>query len=501
MRQNLKILLRETLKDMGVKGVESDVEISDKPVYGEYTTNVAMRLASQLKKAPMDIGLEVVDKIKIKSAKFKVKAQEHITDRSGQTESGDKTIYTILNMNSSGVRGKLFRVEKKPGTHFVSLWNHKEIKTIDEGSNSYMSVDAPGWDPSFSGTRKEGSVDCIAQLPDLLNVKLNYDSITLSRPGKGQVILWKGDPSFTTQKFQLNFNSDTTIRVSNIIGYYEGKVVIQYLENNRLKDESIVDLKGGKPWLVSRVTKTKPATSLPSDMVLVPKSKITFSVTTDEDFIVYPGINVPVTAEVDSFLIDKYPVTNDHFYQFLGNSGYRPADTTNFLRHWQNGIYRQGQDKYPVVYVSYEDINAYLKWAGKRLPTQAEWQLAAQGTDGRKWPWGDEFHGTWCNNAFGRLTPVDAFPKGSSPYNVMDLVGNIWQVTNDMYFNGTNYFVIIRGGSYYKPESSWWYIRGGPQQLDRTQILLMMSQGFDRSATVGFRGVKDIENVNYRDKK
>ena len=92
---------------------------------------------------------------------------------------------------------------------------------------------------------------------------------------------------------------------------------------------------------------------------------------------------------------------------FMINSGYRPADTTRFLKHWQSGMYRQGQDKYPVVYVSYEDILAYTKWAEKRLPTQTEWQLAAQGPTKRMWPWGDEFHGTFCNNSFDRPTPVD----------------------------------------------------------------------------------------------
>jgi formylglycine-generating enzyme required for sulfatase activity len=164
-------------------------------------------------------------------------------------------------------------------------------------------------------------------------------------------------------------------------------------------------------------------------------------------------------------------------------------------------MYKQGQAKYPVVYVSYEDVKAYAKWAEKRLPTEAEWQLAAQGTDNRKWPWGEEFHGAYCNNSFNRPTPVDAFPKGQSPYGAIDLVGNVWQMTNDLYFNGTNYFLIIRGGSYYKPENSLWYLQGGPQPLDRTQILLMVSPGFDRSPTVGFRCVKDIESKEFMVKK
>jgi formylglycine-generating enzyme required for sulfatase activity len=207
------------------------------------------------------------------------------------------------------------------------------------------------------------------------------------------------------------------------------------------------------------------------------------------------------TFQIDSFLIDKYPVTNGQYYEFLLKSGYRPVDTARYLRHWQSGIYRQGQDRYPVVYVGYEDIMAYVKWAGKRLPTQAEWQLAAQGLDNRKWPWGNEFHGTNCNNSFARSTPVDAFSKGQSPYGVFDMVGNVWQMTNDMYFNGTNYFTVIRGGSYYNPESSWWYIKGGPQPLDKTQILLMVSPGFDRSPTVGFRCVKDLDIDNFKVKR
>ena len=100
----------------------------------------------------------------------------------------------------------------------------------------------------------------------------------------------------------------------------------------------------------------------------------------------------------------------------------------------------------------------------------------------------------------GRLRSM-LFPKGQSIYGVFDMVGNVWQMTNDMYFNGSDYFTIIRGGSYYKPESSWWYIQGGPQPLDKTQMLLMVSQGYDRSSTVGFRCVKDVDVKNFNEKR
>ena len=418
-----------------------------------------------------------------------------------QWRSGNKIIYTVLNMKPEGFNGKLFKVNNYEGKHFVSLWNHENIVPINENGVSYMTVSAEGWQSSFSGTRKEASLDCIAQLPEIIRSKLMGDSLQISNPGKGAVIIWKGNPSYQTQHFELKFNSDTIVRIKNIIGNFEGKIVLQYLENNLLKDEDVVILKGGKPWLISKVVPTPAAQTIPSDMVLVPKASITYNLTTGEDFIPYPDINTNITSVVDSFLIDKFPVTNAQYYDFISKSGYRPIDTTNYLRHWPSGIYRQGQENYPVVYISYEDIKAYTKWAGKRLPTQAEWQLAAQGTDKRKWPWGEDFYGTRCNNAFDRPTPVDTFTKGQSPYGVMDMVGNVWQMTNDMYYNGANYFMIIRGGSYYRPDSSWWYIQGGPQSLDKTQIMLMVSEGYDRCATLGFRCVKDIDRKTFKAKR
>lgn len=411
-------------------------------------------------------------------------------------ESGEKVIYTVLNMRQEGLEGQLFKVDNKEGKHYVSLWNHENLTPLTENGTVYINAKASGWPASYSGTRREGSVDCIAELPDILLSEITSDSIRINSTGKGNVLIWKGNPSYQTEYKEFRIANDTVIRIKDIFGYYEGKIVLQLIENKRLRDENVLFHKGGAPWIISRVERTERSSGIPSDMVLIPGSLFTFSVTTNEDFIPYPDISGK-TVKIDSFLIDKYPVTNAQYYDFLVNTGYRPADTSNYLKHWQYGMYKQGQDKYPVVYVSYEDIMAYARWAGKRLPTQAEWQLAAQGLDNRQWPWGNDFHGTYCNNAFDRQTPVDAFPKGQSPYGVMDMVGNVWQLTNDMYFNGTNYFMIIRGGSYFKPDSSWWYIQGGPQPLDKTQIFLMVSPGFDRSATVGCRCVKDIANKDF----
>jgi len=194
---------------------------------------------------------------------------------------------------------------------------------------------------------------------------------------------------------------------------------------------------------------------------------------------------------MEKFFMDTYPVTNLQFHDFIRATRYAPKDTVNFLRHWVKGKPPGGLENHPVVWVSIEDARAYARWAGKRLPTGREWQYAAQGTDGRKYPWGNAFDSTRCNYGLGHTSPVDAYPSGRSPYGVRDMVGNVWQLTNDVYDNGSYYFLTMRGGSYYNPTSSMWYVQGGPWQVDRHQMLLMLSPGYDRNSTVGFRCVKD----------
>ncbi len=407
-------------------------------------------------------------------------------------KAGRKTIYTILSMKPEGFSDNLFSVADTTKRHFVSLWNHNNLKPVKTANGYYIKADVEGWNKAFAGTRKEGSVDCIGEFPLLIKSSLHGDSLKLSLNDTGKVVVYKGMPSYQAVFKELDAPCDTSLSIRELFGYYEGKVVVQFIQGKVLEDERVYELEGGKPWIISSVTRTKRANSAPEDMVLVPAADILLTLSSNDNFVPYPELG-PDSIRVDSFLIDRFPVTNEQYYEFVTQSGYWPSDTTRYLRNWQNGMYKQGQENYPVVYLSYEDMQAYAKWAGKRLPTQAEWQLAAQGTDSRKWPWGDEFHGTYCNNSFDRPTPVDAFMKGQSPYGVADLVGNIWQMTNDMYFDGSYNFTIIRGGSYYKPDSSWWYIQGGPQSLDKTQMLLLVSPGFDRSPTVGFRCVRDVD--------
>ena len=135
---------------------------------------------------------------------------------------------------------------------------------------------------------------------------------------------------------------------------------------------------------------------------------------------------------IKPFYIDKYPVTNAEFKKFLDDTSYHPRDDHNFLRDWKNGAYLEGWVKKLVTWVSIEDARAYAAWAGKRLPHEWDWQYAAQGTDGRIYPWGNKWDSAAIRapdkrREMGTPSNVDAYPKGVSPFGIMDLVGNLWQ--------------------------------------------------------------------------
>ncbi|HCC71694.1 MAG TPA: sulfatase-modifying factor protein, partial [Bacteroidales bacterium] len=409
-------------------------------------------------------------------------------------KDGNKNIYTILNMNHKGYDEPLLEINYEEGYHYVSLWHHKELKPVKKGNIYYVNVSTSPYYERYVGTRSEGSIDCIACFPEVLDVNIKDDTLIINSGQKGLLKIWNCKPSYGSEAVEMEIRDNIKLDITDMFPNYEGEIIIQLFNDMTLVDELITKFRGGLPWLISEVKKTESHKGkYPRDMVLIPGAEITYELSSNDDFIPYPESNNNIVHNIDSFLIDVYPVTNEQYYNFISQTRYIPADTVNYLKHWVNGIYEQGKEKYPVVYLSLEDARAYAEWVGKRLPTEAEWQLAAQGTDGRLWPWGNEFHGTKCNNAFERSTPVDAFTKGQSPYGVMDIVGNVWQLTNDIYSNGIYYFAIMRGGSYYKPTSSWWYVQGGPQPLDKTQMLLLVSPGFDRNATVGFRCVRDIK--------
>jgi len=197
-------------------------------------------------------------------------------------------------------------------------------------------------------------------------------------------------------------------------------------------------------------------------------------------------------VRLEPYAIDLTPVTNRQYAVFLRQSGYRPDDAENFLKHWDEGRVPPGLEDHPVVYVDLEDARAYARWAGKRLPTEEEWQYAAQGPEGREYPWGDAWEeGRSNDGSTGGTTSVTAFPSGRSPFGCYDMCGNVWEWTESQRGDGRTRFCILKGGSYYKAEGSHWYADGGPQTCRFAAKFLLTWPGLDRCATIGFRCVVD----------
>ena len=167
------------------------------------------------------------------------------------------------------------------------------------------------------------------------------------------------------------------------------------------------------------------------------------------------------TIHLPAYWIDKYEVTNLQYQQFIEAAGKRAPE------HFVNRIFPAGKVDHPVTFVSWHDANAYCTWAGKRLPTDQEWEKAARGTDGRMFPWGQQFDINQVNTPVrwerlkekGDTTPVGAFPGGASPYGALDMSGNVWEWTASWYIaypgnkkiseNYGEIYKTLKGGS-------WW---------------------------------------------
>jgi formylglycine-generating enzyme required for sulfatase activity len=423
--------------------------------------------------------------------------------------NSNKSIYTILNLKPEGVHGAKVSVSDGPDLHWVDLWNHAEINVQKNGSSSFVTLDVDPFPRVKRGTNDEGTVACVAAFPSLLTVTLTGDRLTLAASAGSELRVWAGAPSYARDPLIVR-GTDALISLREHFGRYEGKWVIQLFHEGELLDERVLFTEPGEPRLISAVAKTA-TQQKPSGMARIPTGRFAFRTSQGDAFIPYP--NNAADVQLAAFWMDVYPVTNQQFFEFLRATEYAPRDTANFLRHWLRGHPRKGEENFPVVYVSYEDARAYAAWAGKRLPTEVEWQYAAQSDELREWPWIQTKPVTRTKQfvtetlTTTRLQGIDAarcnlsekpvavgrFPRGKSKWGLHDLVGSVWQLTNDLYESGSYQFVIMKGGSYFNPSSSWWYVQGGPRELTYRQMLLRVSPGFERNATVGFRCVKDAD--------
>lgn len=185
-------------------------------------------------------------------------------------------------------------------------------------------------------------------------------------------------------------------------------------------------------------------------------------------------------------------VTNAEMLAFVHAANHRPDDDERFLAHLRA---RDGSlpaalpsdlGRLPVTFVSLADARAYAAWHGERLPTEAEWQWAAEGAGaGNVYPWGND-----TRVLPERLQPADD-PRGATPQGVMGLSGNAWELTESEHDDGHTRFVLLRGGVFLAPDASEWVVGRGPRPNDHHAKYILMSDGLDRSATVSFRTVVD----------
>jgi formylglycine-generating enzyme required for sulfatase activity len=194
---------------------------------------------------------------------------------------------------------------------------------------------------------------------------------------------------------------------------------------------------------------------------------------------------------LDAFYIDPYDVTNIEYKEFVDATG------SSIPSHWRGGAYPAGKENHPVTFVSWFEANDYCHWAGKRLPSEAEWEKSARGTDGRTYPWGNDLDKTKANVPYlkiGDTTPVNRFEQGKSPYGLYDMAGNVFQWTADWFksYAGNDFLHpnfggmlrVLRGGSYYDCS----YYRCGPSFPTYNRIALTPET---RAISLGFRCAKN----------
>ena len=360
------------------------------------------------------------------------------------------TLWTVVNRNEFDIGEEILAVPNAPGRRFFDVWSGAELKPRIEGSHAFLSF-------------------------------------TLEPRGYGAVV-----------GMDRGIHPDALASVLDQTAAGSAKPLGSFSDEWHFLPQKMVN-----------IAPTASPGKAPSGMVRIPGGEFVFKVNGIEIEggnrigldVQYPWEDSPRREhyhrmEIRPFLIDRYPVTNEDFKAFVDATRYEPADGHNFLRHWQNGAPRSGEEKNPVTWVSLEDARAYAHWAGKRLPHEWEWQYAAQGTDGRAYPWGDSWDDSAVPKPFeGSDLPspsaVDAHPGGASPFGVEDLVGNVWQWT-DEYTDDHTRAAILRGGSFYKPQHSFWYF---PQAYKLTEHgkYLLMAPAKDRAGTLGFRCAADAE--------
>ena len=195
----------------------------------------------------------------------------------------------------------------------------------------------------------------------------------------------------------------------------------------------------------------------------------------------------PVLCALPTFEITKYPVTNGMYRTYCEESG----TTVNhkLSEYWEQNAFDEIADL-PCGNITPQEAEAYCAFYGARLPTEAEWQYAAGGSDLRRFPWGDDLLPTYVDS--GKLSPVHAHPEGDSPFGVSDMCGNAREFTSPIINDGNHSFIMLRGGCCYRAAHAW-HIDGGCKSIDSHCKMLLLNDDSNRSPYVGFRCVREVK--------
>jgi formylglycine-generating enzyme required for sulfatase activity len=221
-------------------------------------------------------------------------------------------------------------------------------------------------------------------------------------------------------------------------------------------------------------TVVEPREPFEPELILVPAGEFLMGSDPEKDEDAFADELPQHTLYLPDYYLAKTPVTNAQYAAFAEATDHKPPG------HWKGGKPDRGKEDHPVVYVSWRDAVDYCNWlaqvTGKayRLPSEAEWEKGARGTDGRIYPWGNEWNPERCNSFEGgpkETTPVGAYLQGASPYGLLDMAGNVWEWTRSLWGKdkekpdfkypyklddgrenlkaGDNIYRVVRGGAFY----------------------------------------------------
>jgi formylglycine-generating enzyme required for sulfatase activity len=415
--------------------------------------------------------------------------------------------------NPAGHHGTLLKLPHKAGRHYVDLWRYRSARAGREGSQDVIAYDIDGYTPGLGSRTGSGdySPGCLGAFKQRLDVDLRLEMLRIHNldPHTDQTVeLWTDTVSPAREPLRFPIARDLELDLYQLLHRHTNEALVVRLmdKEGELEDVAVVPEAAVRFFRIDKPKPLPPPSTQPAGMVRIPGGRYRYRLTNALPPDQFPFAEPPFQAtyaylpgqpavdwevSVKPLWMDRFPVTNAQFAEFLAATGYRPKDATNFLAHWRGGKPPSGLENHPVVYVSCDDAKAYAAWAGKRLPTEEEWQFAAGAADGRAWPWGNAFDPSRVNAGGHGTEPVEAHENDASPFGVRDLVGNVWQWTASLMDNGRHLTVMLRGGSWYRPPAGRWWTPGGPRRITENYPLPLAGPGMNRLASVGFRCVRE----------